>query len=266
MLPAFIDDAGDLWPERSQVLSERLRTNRVGQELLPLVIDNLGFIHLSMRGRFALVVFNMGSVTVQALCGLMYWAGDNPYFSFLVKDRESGQTKLIPNQGQLLRNFAERLATQAPDEGYCERIVAVETSAFSTRWSAAREIVRTIGTTSKTEIILDALFAGHWTVSEFSVQRNRYQFVGLGKWYYNFDANAHKLLGKSPVSFGDPNFGERVDKAISSMDETSGPRVHHVTASIAWQDRPAKMFDFTRLLVPISRGGRRLLISAAAVH
>ncbi len=267
MLPAFIDNAGEVWPEGSRGLSDHLNTNRAGADLHPFVVNNLGFIHLSLRGRVVSVRLKKSVVTPEAICGLIYWASDNRQFSYLIDEGDNDASPiLVPNQRQLLKMFRDRLDTPTADHAYREHAIALENSTFATRWAAAREIVATIGTTPQSETILDALFGGHWTVSEYCTHRNRYKFIGLGRWYYNFDTNARALIGSSPAQFGDSDFGDKVEKAIVKLDDHAAACAHHVRASIKWPNRSVERYDFTRLLVPLSLDGRRLLISAAAVH
>ncbi len=269
MMTILIDDDGEVWSEGSSELSAQLSTDRVGSDLRKFAVESLGFIHLSRRGRAVSVQFDKQVVSSKALCGLLYWAFDHRHLSFFVETGARPATPLlVPTPERLVDVVARICDERASTPDYAETAVAIEHTVFASRWAVAREVVDRIGLSEHAGTVLDELFAGHWTISEFNAERRAFEFVHLGQWYHQFDPqSATFLVGKRPADFNDTDYGRRVDRCLAPLQTSVAPRTLRVSALIKWGRRPAERFNYTRLFVPVPLGsGRRLLLSAAAVE
>jgi hypothetical protein len=269
-LPAYIDDEGEIWPEDSIVLARRLNTCRSGRDLRRVATEHLGYIHLSRTGRFVRVCLSRRTVSDEAAAGLLYWMSQNRDTAFLVEENAGSappHLTLAPNYEAMI-GFVAALCGAEDRRSYVEHDVPLERTAFADRWQAAREVVSSFGTSAKTGSVLDALFRGHWTISEFDDAAGEFRFSRLGAWYSTFDTGlSRKLIGQSPLAFGDSALGSHVQRSTARFATAHEPATQRVSTMLRWGGQQARHVDYTRLLVPLSRGaGRRLLISAAVVH
>lgn len=269
MLPVLIDDKGDVWPEGSMALARLCLTDRTGPALAGFAVANLGFVHLSAVGRSVRVRFDRAAVAVEALIGLLYWASDHPRLSYVMEAGTVGPTDLlVPGRRALIDLVGRLCEVRSAETEYVEQEIAVGTSVFATLWTSARDLMAGAGPSAVAAEGLDALFDGHWTVSQYDAGKGHYAFLDAGTWYRRFDPDGTaRMIGRSALSLGDPRLGQKVVKAIAPIAGTDTPRTHRVTARVAWGNRPVKRYDFSRLLVPVTLSPRRrLLISAAVIE
>jgi hypothetical protein len=263
----FIDDQGEVCTETE--LRSRLPTHRSGVRLSDVLVRQLGYIRLAPQGRTTLVELSRRVVSQKALAGLLYWSHDHTRQPLVLQFSDAANLpQLVTRPAQLGKLVGSIIDAQTARPRYVEQPIALEKSAFSYRWPAARDVVLEYGRTERATHRLDTLFGGHWTLSTYDPERTTFRFSDIGSWYFNFDPLlAGTLVGKATTAFRDRAYGRQVQRSFDGLATVTEPRAQLVDAVIKWGEKPARNYTYSRLLMPLAApGGGLLALSATIIH
>ncbi len=256
-----IDDDGDVWPADDTALSTYLRSDRSGTDLQPFLIGNLGFIGVSPGPRRIDLTFDHQTVSPKALGGAIYWLSEQDFAPTRVTNLSSPDVvALFATRGDLIASLSDLLSQRKAVSTVTRLTIALETSAFATRWRAAMDICEEVERPQARNRILNDLFQGYFSILSRSEDGDcTIDYLGdaYAAWEPEFHAQA---IGRTFRDVFDKRAGGLV---ADGYREIAGhrlqPAAESVRALINFPNRPARRINYDRAILPI--GAHRLLVA-----
>lgn len=267
------NDHGKSFAQDGDALSQHLGTARRGADLIPYLINELGWVTVKRTTRLVTVTFDPRVVSGAALVGAVFWFHDvwtyeGPFVPTRVIDlSDPDVAPVFMKPSQLIAHLNTFHAAPQMPQRYRREDVAIHASEFGTRWKAARDICTTVADGAVQHRLLDALLQGFYAILQFNPVQSDYVVQSMGRAYDLYDPQfSADAIGKTFRFTHDRDYGDWTANCFREQ-HTRGdaPRVEAVTATIAWPKRKASDFHFQRLMLPISADGSRML-SATHIH
>ncbi len=256
-----MDDDGDIWPDGDQALPAHLRTYRTGADLQSFLITKLGFVGITPSPRRMDLGFDHETVSPKALGGAIYWLSERSFVPTRITDPGNPDiVTLFATRGDLIGYLSDCLTDRSTVSRVARMPIALEQSAFATRWRVALGICEEVERPQSRYRLLGDLFQGYFSVlsrtdggdctvehlgDAYAAWDPQFHRDGVGRTFRDvFDKRAGSLLADGYREIA----GARIDPAAES-----------VRALISFPAKPARTINHDRLILPV--GASQILIA-----
>lgn len=263
----FIDDHGESWPHGSTELPRILRTRLRGPALDDYLIHQCGFALVRQTSALVECVFVEEAVSPVTLVGLLYVIGETVDRPISIRapdepvriDRLADRRRAIARISALIESKRERPRFE-------RRPCVIDKTSFSQLWRAGREVIAAPIDDATRVRLLDTLYNGNFTLNELDESDGHFRIKAIGQSIRKFDPEfAARGIGATYHTLSDPDYGAWVSDTFQEYATMSRECTEVVEAQVEVPGQQARRLDYTRLVLPVSAGSRRLLLVATDV-
>jgi hypothetical protein len=257
----IIDDDGDVWPGDDPALSTHLRTHRAGEDLQTFLISRLGFIGMMPTARRMDVAFDRDMVAPKALGGAIYWLREREFVTSRVSDPGSPDiVSLFASRGNLIAHLSDLLCNRKSTSSLSRMPIALEQSAFATRWRAALGICEEVEKPRARHRLLGDLFQGYFSVLS-RADTGECTIEHLGEAYAQLEPDFFAVaVGRTFRDMFDKRAGTLLADGYRDMPlGRIEPTAESVRAIISFPNQAARRINYDRMILPV--GPQRLLVA-----
>lgn len=263
----FIDDHGESWPYGSAELPRALGTRLRGPALDTYLINQCGFALVRQTSALLECVFVPGAVSPITLVGLLYVIGESVDQPISIRspdepvriDRLADRRSAIASISALIESKRERPRFE-------RRPCVIDKTSFSQLWRSGREIIAAPIDDATRVRLLETLYNGNFTLNVLDDSNGHIRIDAIGRNIAKFDPDfAARGVGETYHTLSDPDYGTWVSDTFREYAAMSKECTEIVEAHVEVPGQQARRLNYTRLILPVLCGSRRMLLAATDV-
>jgi len=271
----IIDDRGAWWDARARALRSALHLDDVQGDIRNILIDNLGFIGVSLRRPGVIVRFRPRTVSKAALGTLLYWllrrGRERVCLSFLLDGRQ--QHEILASTRAVVARMEALIELELGSSAmpcFAARAGALsEIDCHAPSFGKLLEHWRTAGGIFDDETYrpLLARFAGERYVLFEACQGGLgFNIARAGEGLQIPDQSSHRALtGCRLDQVADRAYAQWTARFYRAALDSGQPRLDHIRALICWPRAGRVERRYSRLILPCrTRHGRSVLLGVSS--
>jgi hypothetical protein len=270
MRPKLIDDRGAWWDAGAWELRRALHLDDVGGDIRAVLINNLGFIGVSLRHPSVIIRFRPRTVSKAALCALLYWLSYQAYERICLSFTLGGQQQrheIFPSaRAAVLRMKALiELGGSSGKPRFVARTGALNHLYRGSCFAELFDHWRTVGGIFNGDDyhpLLKRFAADRYVLFEPYSQKPDFNIVRAGEGLHIPDKPSHEALtGSRLENVADHAYGRWTARFYHAALNSQQPRYDHIRALISWPRAGRVERRYSRLILPCrTKDGRPLLL------